>query len=315
MKCLIIVAAILVSAQARHLEAWEQFKIEHGKTYGSLLEEQERFSVFQSNLRDIEEHNERYERGEVSYMMKINEFGDMTKEEFAATLVLQTPKLDDTAVTFKDEGGDIPDSVDWRKVGAVTDVKRQHKCGACWAFSTVGALEGQVFIHNKKLESLSAQNLVDCANGEYLNHGCEKGLQTEAFRYIKDHGVLTDKEYPYTDTLGECRKQGGLKISGFGIVPQGNETALKPAIATVGPIAATLDARGFQFYHKGILDNSHCSTSFDDLNHAILLVGYENNYYIAKNSYGATWGRDGYLRILMGNNTCGISWYNSYPTL
>ncbi|VEN50184.1 unnamed protein product [Callosobruchus maculatus] len=229
MKYLFVVAALLVSAQARHLEAWEQFKIEHGKTYKTLSEEQKRFSIFKSNLRDIEEHNERYERGEVSYMMKINQFGDMTKEEFKATLTLQVPKLDETVTTFKAEG-DVPDSVDWRKVGAVTDVKHQHKCGSCWAFSSVGALEGQVFIHNKVLESLSPQNLVDCARGEYKNTGCDKGLQTEAFRYIKDHGILTEKEYPYTAKEGKCQKQGGLKISGFGVVPQGNETALKPAI-------------------------------------------------------------------------------------
>nr|CAI5850762.1 unnamed protein product [Callosobruchus analis] len=304
----------LFSADSTYYTTYLPWLINHGKTYGSLLEEQKRFSIFESNLRDIEEHNERYERGEVSYSMKINQFGDMTKEEFKETLVLQIPKLDGKVVTF-DGQVDIPDSIDWKKKGAVTDVKHQHKCGSCWAFSTVGALEGQVYIHNKTLESLSAQNLVDCAHGEYQNSGCDKGLQTEAFRYIKDHGVLTDKEYPYTATFGKCQKQGGLKISSFGVVAQGDETALKPAIANIGPIAATLDASGFQFYHKGVLDNSHCSTSFDALNHAILLVGYEKNYYIAKNSYGKDWGREGYLHIMTDNNTCGISWYNSYPVL
>nr|CAH7731715.1 unnamed protein product [Callosobruchus chinensis] len=274
-------------------------QIEHRKTYRSLSEDQKRFSIFKANIRSIEKHNERYARGEESFSMKINQFGDLTQEEFKERLILEKPEIDETLVEFDGEG-DVPDSVDWSEAGAVT--------GA-------GAVEAQVFIRNKTLIPLSAQNLVSCAKRTYGNYGCAGGFQTEAFRYIKDHGILTDEEYPYRGRDGHCRKRGGVKISSYAVIPKGDEAALTQAIAIKGPIAATVDMSGFQFYHYGILDNAHCRSSAEYLNHVILIVGYKENYYIAKNSWGLGWGLGGYVNILRNNNTCGISLDNSYPIL
>nr|CAH7731781.1 unnamed protein product [Callosobruchus chinensis] len=139
---------------------------------------------------------------------------------------------------------------------------------------------------------------MDCATGKYGNFGCHGGDQRDAFKYVIDQGILTEKEYPYTETDGTCIKKGGLKIS-----------------ANKGPISGSMDSSGLQFYKKGVLDNSHCSNTDDDLDHAVLLVGYEKNYYIVKNSFGTGWGESGYFRILRNNNTCGISLDNSYPIL
>nr|CAH7731716.1 unnamed protein product [Callosobruchus chinensis] len=292
-------------------EAWEQFKIEHGKTYRSLSEDRDRFSIFQSNLRFIEDHNDRFSRGEESYSMMINRFGDLTDQEFKEMMTMERPESVETLVEFDGEG-DIPDSVDWRKVGAVTDVKNQELCKSCWAFR---AVEGQVFIHNKTLESLSPQNLLDCARGQYRSFGCAGGWQTEAFKYVRDHGILTEKEYPYKGVDNRCKKRGGVKISKFARIRAGDEVSLTHAIANKGPIAATLDLSGLKFYHNGVLDSKHCNSTEDDLNHAILLVGYEKNYYIAKNSWGQDWALGGYFNILRDNNTCGISLFNSFPIL
>ncbi|VEN43618.1 unnamed protein product [Callosobruchus maculatus] len=251
---------------------WAFTVIEHGKTYRSLSEDEKRFSIFQSNLRFIEDHNDRFSRGETSYSMKINQFGDLTAEEFKEMMMMERPELDETLIEFDGEGGDVPDSVDWRKFGAVTSVKNQLQCRSCWAF-TAGAVEGQVFIKDKKLESLSPQNLVDCAQVDYKTYGCRGGWQTEAFKYVRDH-------------------------------------------ANKGPISATLDMSGLQFYNDGVLDNSICKTTVEGLNHAVLLVGYEKDYYIAKNSWGPGWAAyKGFFNILRNNNTCGISLLNSFPIM
>nr|CAH7731718.1 unnamed protein product [Callosobruchus chinensis] len=247
--------------------------------------------------------------------MMINQFGDLTDEEFKEMMTMERPEFVETPMEFEGDG-DVPDSVDWRKVGAVTDVKNQGQCRSCWAFTVAGAVEGQVFIHNKTLESLSPQNLVDCSKSGYRNYGCRGGWQTEAFKYVRDHGILTEKEYPYKGVDDRCKKQGGVKISNFAVIKQGDEVSLTNAIATKGPVSATLDMSGLRFYHDGVLDSKHCKSSVQGLNHAILLVGYEKDYYIAKNSWGPTWAAfGGFFNILRNNNTCGISLLNSFPIM
>jgi len=104
-----------------------------------------RLNIFYDNYKKIEYHNKK----QSSYTMAINQFMDMTPEEFAKThLTLFEKKSKNTNHVHRNTGR-IASSVDWRTKGAVTDIKDQGQCGSCWAFSTTGGLEGTYFLKNQ----------------------------------------------------------------------------------------------------------------------------------------------------------------------
>ena len=79
------------------------------------------------------------------------------------------------------------------------------------------------------------------------------------------------------------------------------------------PPHPTLPRRAFQHYKSGVFDNATgCGTKLD---HGVLVVGYTPDYYIVKNSWGATWGLKGFIYLKRGLNICGISADASYPSV
>ncbi|CAH1960193.1 unnamed protein product [Acanthoscelides obtectus] len=270
----------------------------------------------------IDEHNQRFNNGEETFEMRMNQFGDISQEEFRQMMSLQENQIPDRGDNFAlfEDNEELPKEVDWRAKGAVTTVKDQSLCGACWAFSAVGAIEGVIFLKNGILESLSVQNLIDCAGAAYDNEGCDGGLRTNAFNYVINRGVLTDKEYPYTSYTGKegkCKKQGGVKISGYKDIPEGDEQALAKAIALIGPVSVGVDASHMQFYSTGVITKkSGCKNELGDLHHGVLVVAYSEEYWVIKNSWGSSWGEEGYFRLKRNDgNTCGVATRASYPTL
>ncbi|CAI9540701.1 unnamed protein product [Staurois parvus] len=215
----------------------------------------------------------------------------------------------------------VPDAIDWRDKGCVTNVKNQGSCGSCWAFSAVGALEGQLKLKTGNLVSLSPQNLVDCST-KYGNHGCNGGFMTEAFQYVIDNnGIDSDDAYPYHATDGQCIYNPSGKAascSKYQEVTAGEEN-LKQALGTVGPISVAIDAKhaSFYLYKSGVYDDSSCT---QEVNHGVLAVGYGNlggkDFWLIKNSWGERYGDQGYVRIARNKgNMCGVASYGSYPEM
>jgi len=309
-------AIVLVSCFTASLALpnFHSFKAAHGKSYLTPKEHEYRMKVFSDNVRKIEKHNAEARRGLHSFTMAINQFADLTEEEFSQTLGFTPTPL----VGVPKHNSSIPirnlaDSVNWVDQGYVTSVKDQRSCGSCWAFSAAGALEGAFFKKGMDLVSLSPQMFVDC---DQISSGCNGGTMESAFYYTKKHGVMTEADYPYKGYDSYCKFDENSivdKVSGYESVAE-NEPALQAALAEVGPISVAINADPIQFYSSGVL--TRCASG--QMNHAVLLVGYGTeggeDYWLIKNSWGKSWGEDGYFKL--GRNMgklCHISDWASYP--
>ena len=233
----------------------------------------------------------------------------------------------------------LPAAVDWTTIGAVTGVKDQGQCGSCWSFSTTGAMEGAYFIKTGKLVSFSEQQLVDCdivTNGG-SDLGCKGGLMDSAFEWIQtNNGICSETSYPYvsgtTTKSGKCQTKcanvAGTDVSKFVDIEPNSDIAMMTVLAERPvSIAIEADQKDFQLYKSGVFTGD-CGATLD---HGVLVVGYgtqgTNDFYKVKNSWGPSWGLNGY--ILLGRGTdpvtgkpynkgsgqCGILAEASYPLL
>ncbi|VDL83533.1 unnamed protein product [Nippostrongylus brasiliensis] len=308
-------------------DQWNDYKETFEKSY-EPEEENDYMEAFVKNVIHIEEHNKEHRLGRKTFEMGLNSLADLPFSQYRKLNGYRHRRSFGDAARKNGTrflapfNVQVPDSVDWRDHDLVTPVKNQGMCGSCWAFSSTGALEGQHARATGKLVSLSEQNLVDCSS-KYGNHGCNGGLMDLAFEYIKDnHGIDTEDSYPYVGRDMKChfkKKDIGADDKGYFDLPEGDEEALKVALATQGPISIAIDAghRTFQLYKKGVYFDEECSS--EELDHGVLLVGYgtdpeAGDYWLVKNSWGTGWGEKGYIRIARNrNNHCGVATKASYP--
>jgi C1A family cysteine protease len=306
----------LKSADRPHVLPWETYKKTFRKSYLTEKEHATRQAIYQDNVEFIKAHNAK----NLEFKLGVNDFADLTQKEYAQiylrpynrTRMNRVVRLNKTEVT----------SIDWRDHNAVTPVKNQGQCGSCWSFSTTGSTEGAVAIKTGTLTSLSEQQLMDCSTKEG-NHGCGGGLMDFGFKYIIDNqGIDSEDDYPYKHVDGTCNTQKAQKhvavISSYQDVEPKDLEQFKAAVS-MGPVSIAIEAdqRTFQLYHSGVFSGT-CGTKLD---HGVLTVGFDADYFIVKNSWGDSWGEKGYIRMTTNPSTtgggrsgqCGMLMQPSYP--
>jgi C1A family cysteine protease len=283
-----------------------EFTHKFNKVYSSMEEFQKRFDIFKNNLIEVlaaDDFSGPHTKG-------ITKFSDLSKQEFASQLLTLKVESGWCAAGLKFLGQqytvEAPATLDWREKGKVSPIKDQGMCGSCWAFSTVAFLESQKLIKDSQTTTYSEQQLVDCDRG--TNMGCNGGLMHTALKYVSSKGLEGDSVYPYKARDMTCQYNQSKVIVGATNVQcyeDLSDDQIKTYLTNIGPLSIAVDANDFQMYSSGIL-NCHGS----QLNHGVLLVGYGENFWIVKNSWGQNWGENGFVRVSMthGSN-CGIGTY------
>lgn len=220
-----------------------------------------------------------------------------------------------------------PSSIDWSTKGALTPINDQNNCGSCWAESTTETVESAVFMSTGKLPGpLSVQQLVSC---DKQDGGCDGGDQQSAVRYLKGAGFGTAVDYPDTSSksgkTGKCKwdKKAVVAVSGFTFaVPEctsgtctTDEDKLAAAVAKYGPLSISVivscDGKTsfWDEYKSGVL-TPKCKPKANLIDHSVQLVGFDKTasppYWKVRNSWGKSWGENGFIRLPMGENACCI---------
>nr|AJD78155.1 cysteine proteinase SAG12H9 [Hevea brasiliensis]AJF19713.1 cysteine proteinase [Hevea brasiliensis] len=304
--------------EASMVERHEMWMVQYRRAYEDSTEKERRFKIFKENVEFIDCFNNARNK---PYKLGINEFTDLTNEEFRAShngFVMSSHRTSSRIMPFRYENvTEVASGLDWRTKGAVTPIKDQ-------GLQCMAAMEGITKLSTGKLISLSEQELVDCDTSG-IDLGCDGGCMDHAFEFIiQNNGLSTEANYPYWGVDGNCNSMKAADpkamITGFEYVPANDEEALLKAVAHQ-PVSVAIDTgeSAFQHYSSGVFTGD-CGTELD---HAVTVVGYGTSddgtkYWLVKNSWGTSWGESGYIRmerdIDAEEGLCGIAMQPSYPT-
>ncbi|KAJ5077270.1 hypothetical protein M0811_00590 [Anaeramoeba ignava] len=306
---------------------FESFMKKYSKNYESVDEFTKRKAIFYENYQYIEDFNQKNSHMQLA----INHFADMTLDEFRKYMLIPkeiaAKQKEFPMETYQPQMkfSDLPTEFSWLDYGAVSPVKDQAVCGSCWAFSTVGAIEGQYFLATGELKLFSEQNVIDCSwNATHPSYGCDGSIQAFAYEAIKGMGgIELESDYPYLGITGYCgfsqEKRAAAIQSYYNIT--NSEEAVKEALYNMGPLAISYDAGHLSmvYYSSGVYSDKNCSST--NLDHSVLLVGWGDYpgtgepYWLIKNSWSTHWGDNGYFYISRKNNMCGVTTQASFPVL
>jgi C1A family cysteine protease len=302
MKAVLFLAilATTVLAAPRYEDEFLSFVETYNKKYDAT-EIFHRFSIFKAKVDEVAAWN----AGNHTWRMGINEFSDLTWEEFSTSLL-----------GFVDDGSDsspeyvapwsnrVPNDVDWRQKGGVTPVKNQGQCGSCWDFAGTGTIETFNFVKTGQLINLSEQQVLDCSKGG----SCGGGMPEQAMDWGCRQGLCLTSEYPYTARQGTCKQCAAKSAKCGGSKKLASEAAQAQALEANTVSIGVYIGANFQSYKSGIF-NGPCGSG----GHAMVLVGFTSDAWIVKNSWGASWGAQGYSNWARGKNLCQFSGHSHVP--
>ncbi|XP_014278766.1 putative cysteine proteinase CG12163 isoform X2 [Halyomorpha halys] len=295
------------------------------RLYKTTEEIKKRFRIFRANMKKAD-YLQKTEQGTAKYGVTI--FSDLSSKEFKKHYLGLKKRTSDVAVNqgvAPTPNITLPDEYDWRNYNAVTPVKNQGMCGSCWAFSVTGNVEGQYAIKTGKLISLSEQELVDC---DKYDSGCEGGLFETAYHAIEELGGLElESDYPYSGRDDTCHfNKSEVRVSITSSVNISNdETDMAKWLVANGPISIGINANAMQFYLGGVSHPLKFLCNPKSLDHGVLIVGYGIHRYpvfrkslpfwLIKNSWGESWGLQGYYMLYRGDGSCGVNQWPSSAVL
>jgi len=229
-----------------------------------------------------------------------------------------------TKKVMQTRDNDFPTFWDWRNASSVNfvpDVRDQASCGSCYAFGTLGMLESRIRIKTQNQDKviLSPQEIVSCS--EYAQ-GCDGGFPYLVEKTGEDFGIVPESCFTYTAFNSPCSKRchdfesqkryftNYAYIGGY--YGACNEQAMLQELYQNGPIVVGFQVyNDFFAYRKGIYFHTKLKSNinaWEETNHAVFAVGWgiENGvkYWIVQNSWGKSWGENGYFRIKRGNDEC-----------
>jgi len=200
--------------------------------------------------------------------------------------------------------------------GLILPIRNQQQCGSCWAFSAAEVLSDRVSIASGKASPvLSPEDMVSCDKSD---QGCQGGMLPNAWNYLTNTGIVTDKCFPYTagggkapacetkcvdgESFTKTKAKTGYAIKGV--------TNMQKEIMTNGPIQVAFTVyKSFMSYKSGVYQK-HWYELLPEGGHAVKIVGWGNeagtDYWLVANSWDTTWGLQGFFKIKRGSNQCGI---------
>lgn len=285
----------LESVPDMSMYTFEQFQAEYGvENSGSV----DRRALFSAELAEVVKQNELYAAGESTWFAGINRFSAMTEEEFSSMKGKAfSPSLPGSIRLGKSQN---PGRKDWREAGVVSAVKNQGGCGSCWAFATTEAIEAHYAIASGVKDTILApQYFVNCVVNPKScggTGGCEGAIAELGFNLTSKVGVPLESDLPYRGSDGSCGTYPeAVTCDGYHHLAPNDADELETALATAGPVAVSV-AANWGRYAGGVYEGG-CKSNSCGIDHAVLAVGYDTDYWLIRNSWGASWGEGGYIRL------------------